>query len=228
LIYLFYALLLFEFAMSKETAPVLVTGAAGKVGAVGRRVVEILRASGVPIRALVRRDDERAERLRDLGAEVVVADLTRSEEVFPVLQDCRRVFFCTSVSPQYLEATVVMAAAARASARIEIILNISQMTVAEMDIMHMTESPQHRLQWLSEQAFNWSGMPVTHLRPTVFQENPLFWSLAAEDIAKSGTIRLPFGRGRSSPIAANDVAEVAAQILLNPTKYRTSYRADWA
>ncbi|KFZ18060.1 hypothetical protein V501_01385 [Pseudogymnoascus sp. VKM F-4519 (FW-2642)] len=205
--------------MSTNKAPVLVTGAAGRVGGVGKHVVELLRASGLPVRALVRRDDERAVRLRDLGAEVVVADLTKSEEVLPAVQGCRLVFFSTSVSSNYLEAAVVMAAAVRASPGIELLVNLSQMTVGTMDLTHVTESPQQRLQWLSEQVLNWSGVPITHLRPTVFQENPLFWGLAAKSITDSGTILLPFGRSRTNPVAANDVAEVAAAILLEPSKY---------
>ncbi|UKZ52824.1 hypothetical protein TrVGV298_006611 [Trichoderma virens] len=96
---------------------------------------------------------------------------------------------------------------------------MSQMTVAEMDLTHTTDSHQHKLQWLSEQALNWSGVPVTHLRPTVFQENALFWQIPASSIKQSGIIRMPFGRGRVSPIAANDVAEVAVKILLNPSHY---------
>lgn len=200
-------------------SPVLVTGAAGQVGGVGRHVVAFLRASGVPVRAIVRRNDERAARLRDLGAEVVVADLTKPAEIFPVIQGCRRVFFSTSVSSQYLEAAMVLAAVARASPNIELVVNLSQMTVSEMDITHGTESSQQRLQWLGEQAFNWSGLPVMHLRPTVFQENPIFWSLAAKSIEKSRTIRMPFGRNRTSPVAAKDVADVAAKILLEPSKF---------
>lgn len=205
--------------MPTNTAPILVTGAAGRVGGVGKRVVELLRASGLPVRALVRQDDDRAERLRDLGAEVVVADLTKSEEVLPAVQGCRLVFFSTSVSSNYLCAAVVIAAAARASPGIELLVNLSQMTVATMDLTHVTESPQHRLQWLSEQVLNWSGVPVAHLRPTVFVENPLFWGVAAKSIADSGTILLPFGRSRTNPVAANDVAEVAVAVLLEPSKY---------
>jgi NAD(P)H dehydrogenase (quinone) len=72
---------------------------------------------------------------------------------------------------------------------------------------------------LGEQVLNWSGVPVAHLRPTVFQENPLFWGLPAKSIADSGTILLPFGRSRTNPVAANDVAEVVAAILLEPSKY---------
>ncbi|GKZ27437.1 hypothetical protein AbraIFM66951_005327 [Aspergillus brasiliensis] len=112
-----------------------------------------------------------------------------------------------------------MAAIARASTGIELLVNMSQMTVSEMDLTYVTDSPQHRLQWLSEQVLQWSGVPDTHSRPTVFPENPLFWGFAARSIESSGTIRLPFGRSRTSPIPANDVAEVAAKALLEPSKY---------
>jgi NAD(P)H dehydrogenase (quinone) len=202
-----------------SSAPILVTGAAGQVGGVGRHVVEFLRARDIPVRALVRHDDERAKGLRQLGAEIVVADLTKSEQVVPAMLGCSRVYFGMTVSPTYLEATVVMAAAARESENFELLVNMSQMTVSEMDLTHVTESPQHRLQWLSEQALNWSGVPVTHLRPTVFQENPFFMPWAAESIARSGTLRLPFGNGKTSPVAARDVAEVAAAVLLRPRTY---------
>ena len=55
-------------------APILVTGAAGRMGGVGGTVVEILRQRDLPVRALVRQDDARAEALRATGAEVVVGD----------------------------------------------------------------------------------------------------------------------------------------------------------
>jgi NAD(P)H dehydrogenase (quinone) len=196
--------------MSLSAEPILVTGAAGQLGGIGGRIVTHLLAADVPVRALVRQEDERAAHLRQLGAHVVIADLTKPEEIVPALDGCKRVYFGMAVSPSYLEATLVMAAAARATAGFELFLNMSQMTLSEMDLLHMTESPQHRLHWLCEQALNWSGLPVTHLRPTVFQQNPLFWAWAAESIEKSGTIRLPFGRGQTSPVAASDVAEVAA------------------
>jgi uncharacterized protein YbjT (DUF2867 family) len=44
-------------------------------------------------------------------------------------------------------------------------------------------------------------------------------SHAAQTIADSGTIRLPFGTGRTSPVATDDVARVAATILTDPGPY---------
>ncbi|HWU85720.1 MAG TPA: NAD(P)H-binding protein [Kofleriaceae bacterium] len=199
--------------------PILVTGAAGQVGGIGRQVVALLRGRDMPVRALVRRDDDRAVHLRGLGAEVVIADLTRSEQVAPALDGCRRAYFGMSVSASYLEAALVMAAAARVRHDFELLVHMSQMTVSQMDLTRMTDSPQQRQHWLAEQALDWSGVPVTHVRPTVLQENPFFMASAAESIAQSGTIRLPFGRGRTSPVAARDVAEVVATVLLDPGPY---------
>jgi uncharacterized protein YbjT (DUF2867 family) len=48
---------------------------------------------------------------------------------------------------------------------------------------------------------------------------PVFMDLAAETIAASGTLRLPFGAGRTSPVAARDVAEVIAAVLMEPGRY---------
>jgi uncharacterized protein YbjT (DUF2867 family) len=206
-------------AHSKAERPILVTGAAGQVGAIGRAVVELLRQRGLPVRALVRRADERADRLRATGAEVVVGDLTNASDVAHVLAGCSRLYFGMSVSPVYLESTVIVAAAARERGELEAFVNISQMTVSQMTLTEMTDSPQHRQHLLAELVLNWSGLPVVHVRPTVFLENPLFLGLAARSIANSGTIRLPFGEGRTSPIAAHDVAEVIATILADPAAH---------
>ena len=44
-------------------------------------------------------------------------------------------------------------------------------------------------------------------------------TLAALSIADNGTIRLPFGTGRTSPIATDDVARVVTTILTDPGPY---------
>ena len=179
-------------------------------------VVEALRRRDLPVRALVRREDERADALRALGAEVVVGDLTRAEDVARALAGCRRLYFGMSLSTSYLEATVGAAAAARQRGALEVFVNISQMTVSQMSLTNMTDSDQQRQHWLGEQALNWSGLPVVHVRPTVFLQNPFFLDWAAESIARDASIRLPFGKGRTSPVDAQDVADVIATILVNP------------
>jgi uncharacterized protein YbjT (DUF2867 family) len=181
-------------------------------------VLDHVRASGVPVRALVHHDDERASALRALdGVEVAVGDLTRGADVVDALSGCRRAYFGMGVSPVYLEAATTVAAAVQEGDGLDLLVSMSQMTVSQMSLTSTTESRQQRLHWLSEHVLDWSGAPVVHVRPTVFMENPLFAQVAAASIRRDGTIRLPFGSARTSPVAAADVAEVIAHLLLTPT-----------
>jgi NAD(P)H dehydrogenase (quinone) len=205
--------------MDSSDNPVLVTGVPGRVGGVGSAIVEILRRRGLPVRALVLREDERTDALRANGVDVVVGDLTEARDVAGAVSGCRRMYFGMSVSASYLEATVTTATVARERADLEVLVNISQMTVSQMNLTQMTDSPQQRQHWLCEQVLNWSGLPVVHVRPTVFLQHPFFLEWAAESIARDSTIRLPFGTGRTSPIDARDVAEAIAAILVGPTPH---------
>ncbi|MFE0627601.1 NmrA family NAD(P)-binding protein [Streptomyces sp. NPDC058864] len=194
---------------------VLLTG----VGGVGRAVLELLRDQDVPVRAMVRRDDERADALRALGAEVVTGDLTRPETVAAALEGARRLYFAMPVSPDHLLAATVVASVAREYGRLDALVGMSQMTVSQMTATSEGESHQQRLHWLAEQVLNWSGLPVVHVRPTSFLDNPLFTALAARSIRESGTIALPFGAGRTSPVAVEDVARVVATVLGDPAPH---------
>jgi NAD(P)H dehydrogenase (quinone) len=196
--------------------PILVTGAAGQLGAVGRTVVGLLLERGLPVRALVRREDERAAALRGAGAEVVVGDLLEPADVYRVVSGCRRVYFGMSVSVGYLEATVTMAAVAR-ELGVDALVNMSQMTVSEMDIHRTTPSRQQRQHWLGEQALLWSGLPVVTVRPTIFLDS--FLMLASTSVRERGRIELPFGQGKTNPVAAADVARVVAAVLADPAPH---------
>src|SRR5712691_8029272 len=194
--------------------PILVTGAAGRVGAVGRTVVELLLKQGEAVRAMVRTEDERARALRDLGAEVVASDLLDLQAMHRAIAGCETMYFGMSVSDDYLAATVNVAAVAKHHG-VKAFINMSQMTVSQMSITETTPSPQHKLHWLAEQALNWSGLPVVHVRPTLFLEG-FFLTLTPDSVRQSNQIRLPFGEGKTSPVAAEDVARVVATLLENP------------
>jgi uncharacterized protein YbjT (DUF2867 family) len=194
--------------------PILVTGAAGNLGAVGRTVTSLLIERGLQVRAMVRREDDRAAALRGAGAEVVVGDLLEPADVYRVVSGCRRVYFGMSQSAGYLEATVTMAAVAL-EVGVEALVNMSQMTVSQMSIQNTTSSPQQRQHWLSEQALAWSGLPVVTIRPTVFLEG-FFLPLTGPAVRERSRIELPFGRGKTSPVSTADVARVVAAVLADP------------
>jgi uncharacterized protein YbjT (DUF2867 family) len=194
--------------------PILVTGAAGRVGAVGRTVTELLLKQGHAVRAMVHHEDERAQALRDMGAEVVVGDVLDLDAMHRAIAGCETMYFGMSVSETYLAATVNAAAVAKHHG-VKAFINMSQMTLSQMSITQTTASPQHKLHWLAEQALNWSGLPVVHVRPTVFLDG-FFLLFTSDSVKHSDQIRLPFGIGKTSPIAADDVARVIAALLANP------------
>jgi uncharacterized protein YbjT (DUF2867 family) len=196
----------------------LITGAGGGTGGVSRLVVDQLRERGERVRALVHHDDQRADALRGVGAEVVVGDLTDPGDVVDAMTGIDRMFFSMSVSPDYLQATVVVCAAALELGRLEVLVNMSQMTVSQMTLTSTGESRQHRLHYLAEQVVNWSGVPAVHIRPTAFLDNPIFTLFAVPSLRERDVLVLPFGDGRTSPIAASDVARGVSTVLLNPAE----------
>ncbi len=194
--------------------PILVTGAAGRVGGIGRTITGLLLKRGKAVRAMVRNEDQRAEALRDMGAEVVVGDLLDLDSMHRAIAGCETMYFGMSVSDTYLAATVNAAVVAKHHG-VKAFINMSQMTLAQMSTIETTPSPQHKLHWLAEQALNWSGLPVVHVRPTVLLEG-FFLIFTPDSIRQSNQIRLPFGEGKTSPVAVEDVARVVAALLADP------------
>jgi uncharacterized protein YbjT (DUF2867 family) len=201
---------------AQHEPPILVTGAAGRIGSVGRSVTELLLARGFRVRAQVRVDDERATGLRALGAEVVVGDLLDLMAVHQAIEGCERLCFAMSVAPTYLEAAVNVAVVAKHH-DVKAFVNLSQMTVNEMDIFNTTPSPQQKQHWLAEQILSWSGLPVVEVRPTAFMEGLFLQS--TKGISMQNKIMAPLGKGKNSAIAAFDVARVIAEILSDPTQH---------
>ncbi|PRX31295.1 NmrA-like family protein [Paraburkholderia sp. BL18I3N2] len=63
---------------------ILISGATGQTGSIA---TQLLLARGFDVRALVRKEDERSERLKALGAEVLAADILDFRAVQPMPMD---------------------------------------------------------------------------------------------------------------------------------------------
>ena len=190
---------------------VLVAGAAGGgQGATGRQVAESLLAKGVPVRAFVRTLDDRAERVRALGAEVVAGDLRDIADVRSAMDGVDRVFFTYPVADGLLDATAAVATAAK-QARVRRLVEVSQLRPRPN-----SHSPRTRQHWLSEQIFDWAGVGAIHLRATVFYEN--IRVLVA--LADAGRLEVPLGEaGNAIPlVSARDVARMAVALLAEPER----------
>jgi NAD(P)H dehydrogenase (quinone) len=182
----------------------------GATGSTGSKTVEFLLEAGVKVRAYVHRQDERSAALGALGAEVVTGDLLDFEAVRRAMDEVKGAYFVYPIKPGILQATAYFAQAAKEAA-VSAIVNMSQVSARR-------EAKSHAAQdhWVSEQVLNWSGVPTTHLRPTLFAEWALYWA----GQFKTGILRLPFGTGRHAPIAAEDQARVITKILLNPGEHK--------
>lgn len=188
--------------MSKK---VLIAGATGDTG---RAAVRESLALGLQVRAMVRRRDERSAALEAQGAEIVIGDLTDINSVRAAMQDVEAAYFVWPVQDGLIAATVNFAQAAR-EAGVKAVINLSQRS-ADRD----SESDSCRDTYIAEQVFNWSGVPVIHLRPTYFLEWLLYpWQLP---YLQKGILRIPAGKGRHSPIAADDQGRAIAALLKNP------------
>src|SRR5258708_32120564 len=146
--------------------PILVTGGAGRVGGVGRTITKLLLKQGKAVRAMVRNEDERAQALRDMGAEVVVGNLLDLDSMHRVIAGCETMYFGMSVSDDYLAATVNTAAVAKHHG-VKAFINMSPMTLSQMSITETTASPHQKLPWPPATAHNRAPPPVAHLRPPV-------------------------------------------------------------
>ena len=105
--------------------PVLVTGATGVVGATGRHLAELLLKRGAPVRAMVRKDDERSQKLAEAGAEIVKGDFLDEDAVRSAMQGVDVAYFCPPVFEVLLQATTVFAHCAREASVKRVINRVS-------------------------------------------------------------------------------------------------------
>ena len=193
-------------------APVLVTGAAGGIqGSTGLNVTRLLLDKGWRVRAFVHRLDDRSDRLRTLGAEVVDGDLRDFRSVATAMDGIRRAYFAYPVQEGLLEAATTFAAAAR-SAGVEQVVNLSQWLQPSGE----QPTPHQARHWLAERIFDWADVGAVHLDATVFYENLRTWALLS--LARTGLIALPWGPETTAipMVSAEDVARVAASVLTGP------------
>ena len=184
---------------------ILVTGATGKTG---MPVIKQLLERGYPVRALVRRFDERSQHLSDMGAEVIQGDFLDLQSLRKATEGVKRVYFCYPPFDGLLQATTNIAIAAR-GAGVEALVNMSQITAREQP-----KSPLSFEHWQAEQVLDWANIGAVHVRPTFFAEN--LYLFAGQTIASEGKIYLPFGEEKHAPVAGEDIARVVVRILENP------------
>jgi NAD(P)H dehydrogenase (quinone) len=187
---------------------VLVTGATGKVGGA---VTDQLLNRGVTTRALVHRNDARSERLRAMGAEVVVADMFDIQQVQAAVDGVDRLFFALPYHPHGLDSAVSFAVAARRSG-VQAVVALGQWLASPEHPSLMT-----RQQWLTDKLFQLlPGTAHVAVDPGFFADNYL---KVLPFAAQLGILPVPTGGRRNAPPSNEDIARVAVGALLDPHRH---------
>lgn len=184
----------------------------GSTGATGAPTVRLLLTNGHEVTAFVRREDERSQALKALGAKIVVGDMLNIEDVRGATKDVDGAYFCYPLTQGAVEATAIFAQAASEH-------NVKQIVyMSQRQSRPHARSPSTLSHWLSEQIFNRSGVPTAHLRVNLFSE----WMLYTSPLIRAGRYLTPFDpESRFVPIAAIDIARVIVEILENPQAFGT-------
>ena len=188
---------------------ILVTGATGRTGAA---VVSQLLAARYPVRALVRRDDDRAAALRARGVEVALGEMTDFAAVGAAMLGVQRAYWLPPYDPAMLTGAVVFATAAR-QARLESVVVLTQWLASPSH-----PAPLTRQHWLADRLFETiPGTAVTTVNPGFFADSPY---LAAINLAAHlGILPWMFGDASTAPPSVDDIARVAAGALMDPAHH---------
>jgi uncharacterized protein YbjT (DUF2867 family) len=187
---------------------IIVTGAAGKTGS--KVVTELLKA-GYPVRALVHREDGRSARLKTLGADIAVADMSDAERVADALKDVQRAYYCPPFDPYMIQGAVAFAVGAK-EAGLEQIVGMTQWLASPSHPSLMTR--QH---WLVDRLFSMiPGVAQTIVNPGFFADDYLVTIGLA---ANFGIFPWIFGNSRNAPPSSEDIARVAVAALMDPARH---------
>src|SRR5258708_19990869 len=110
-----------QIKFERSTKTILVTGATGDTG---RPTVKLLLERGHNVKALVRKDDERARTLRDQGADVVVGDMLEISSMRKAADGVSSAYFVYPMLPGHVQAAAIFAHLSR-DRRLEMLANMS-------------------------------------------------------------------------------------------------------
>jgi len=147
-------------------------------------------------------DEGKAQGLRDQGAEVVVADLERSETLDTAVAGADKIYLLISNGPNGAQHGInLIDAVKRSGGRPHVVRH------------GMFGDPRSRINTQHEQlgaALAESGLPVTTLRPTFFMQNTL---AGAQTVASAGQLYWAMDDAKLAMIDIRDIAECAAAVL---------------
>ncbi len=187
---------------------ILVTAAAGRNASAA--VLDLL-GKGFPVRAFVRRQDARSEKLKQAGAEIFVGDLFDLSDLRSALVDVQRAYHSPPVAPNLLHGMMLFALAAE-EAKLEVVALMSGWNP------HPAHPTIHtREHWIANNIYRWMPtVDVIYINPGIFAFRYLFGLPA---IVHFGMLVGPWGDGLNAPPSSEDIGSVAAGVLADPSPH---------
>jgi uncharacterized protein YbjT (DUF2867 family) len=161
----------------------------------------------VPVTVLVR-DRATARNAEADGARAVIGDLANVASLVPAMQGIQTMFLASAAHPDQTR-WHHNAIEAASNAGVRHIVKLSAGRASGESIAAIK-----RWHWETEQEIAESGIGYTHLRPNGFMQNFLRFR---SRIISEGAFSAPVGDARVSVIDAEDIADVATAVLLEPS-----------
>jgi len=176
----------------------LVTGATGNTCSI---LVPALINAGQEVRAFVR-NEEKAQNLKEAGAEIYVGDLDRPETIDNALKGIDQVYLCTwNGSTASAQGINVIDAVKRVGNNPFIVRHSAFGSKGSRLIQQIDEV---------DNAIKASGLRWTSIKPTFFMQNLM---MAAQSIQSDGNIYWDWADGKAGMIDIRDVADSALGAL---------------
>ncbi len=191
---------------------ILITGSSGKTG---QALVNRLKLSGEPVRAVVHNPDQVAQLIAAGAREALVCDLLAADELERACHGVRAVYhICPNMHPQEVQiGRNILAAAMQAGVE----------RIVYHSVFHpQTEAmPHHWSKLRVEELIFTSRLQFTILQPCVYMQNVLgYW----KKVTTQGLYSVPYSNEtRLSMVDLDDIAEIAAKVLVEPGHFGATY-----
>jgi len=188
----------------------IVTGATGHVGSA---VAETLLSAGKNVRVIVR-NAAKAERLKSLGAEVFVADLTDQAALGRAMRDGDGVFLLSP--PDAVAKDFIHEREALTQRQVETLVRAKvphAVFLSSVGAQHAAGTGPVLTAHHFEEQLRASGLPSTFVRAGYFLEN---WAAVADVVRNQGVLPSFMGKDQHVPtVSTADIGKTVAQALLD-------------